>query len=289
MLEAPQRSVRARAEVAVERPGGKAVPGERELEGGDVPAARAEGELPAPEGPAPPVAAHCLASARPGHAVGGQACASLEASQRLFGPGTEHAVDRPRVQPARPQADLKRGDVGVAARKGAARKAQRQKGQHGNRCRSDPHPGTRIGKFRPGPIPQKGDFDRGIKSPTRGTRGRRTVLILHSGGPFDRGEKCCGEFERCRPRLMGRRFPWGGCSAPACSWPPRSTRSRRSWSRRGASTRSSTASSTTACSSQPRSSVWPGVFSCAPSGSRGSSSERPSRSGRPATSTTTSS
>ena len=62
---------------------------------------------------------------------------------------------------------------------------------------------------------------------------------------------------------MGRRFPWGGCSAPACSRPPRSTRSRRSSSRRGAWTRSSTPGSTTAYSSQPLSSVWPEVSSCA--------------------------
>ena len=102
------------------------MPGERELECGDVPAARAEGELSAPEGPAAPVAAHCLASARPGHAVGGQSCAPLEASDRLLGPGTEHPVDRPRVEPAGPQTDLKRRDVRIAAPKSAARKAQRQ-------------------------------------------------------------------------------------------------------------------------------------------------------------------
>src|SRR5512133_795337 len=118
------------------------MPGERELQRGDVPATSAEGELPAPEGPAAPVEAHRLAGARPRHAVGREAGATLEQPQRLLGPGTELTVDRPRVQPTRPQADLERRDVraaayksAAAARKGAARQAQRQNGQHGNRCR----------------------------------------------------------------------------------------------------------------------------------------------------------
>ena len=80
-LEALQRAGCARAEMAVEWAGGKAVPGEEELELRDVPPERAHGELPAAER-VPPVAAERDPRSRAGNAVRRQAHASLEGANR---------------------------------------------------------------------------------------------------------------------------------------------------------------------------------------------------------------
>src|SRR5689334_20623966 len=134
-LEATQRPVGVCAEVAVERPRRKAVPRERELERCDVPAAGSERELSPPQRATTAVAAHRLASPRAGNSVGREPCSTLEPPHRLLRPGAEDAVHGSRVETARPQTDLERRDVRAAARESAAREAQRENGQHGNRCR----------------------------------------------------------------------------------------------------------------------------------------------------------
>ena len=68
-LEAPQGCLQARAEGAVERPRREAVPGEPELELGDVPAASAGGERAGAE-LRPPEAAESVSRTRPDDPVG---------------------------------------------------------------------------------------------------------------------------------------------------------------------------------------------------------------------------
>jgi hypothetical protein len=172
------------SQIAVEGSRRESVPGERELESSDVPAARAERELPFAERRSPPVAAESLSSPRPGHAVWSDAHFPLKAPESVLGSGAEDPVDGPDVQPVRAQADLERRDIRIAARRGAAGK--REHGERGSSYRTDPHPETRIGEINPAPIPQKGDSVRGIESPLRGRRDSESRSILRTGVPVRR-------------------------------------------------------------------------------------------------------
>src|SRR3954447_25784193 len=244
-LEAPKRAVGASTEIAVECPGRKSVPGERELQSSHVPPARADGELPLPERRSTAVAAECSSSARPRHSVRCEAGSPLKSTESLLGSGAEDAVDGAGVEAVRAQADLKRSDIWIAARRSAAGKSKH--GERGNKYCTDPHPETRIGEIQPIPIPQKGDSVRGIESPLRGTRGPENAPILRTGVPVRRRrEQHCGGFERCRESLRRRCFPWDGSCAPSFSSQPRSMPWKHCSSRRVVSTRSSTTASTTA-------------------------------------------
>ena len=127
------------AQIPVEGAERKAVPGERELEGCDVPSARAEGELTPPERRAPAVPSERLARAWPRDAVRRETRAALKAAERPLGTRPEDAVDGPEVQSSAAQTDLKRGDVGVAARESAACKGRRKQCHSRESRRQRPH------------------------------------------------------------------------------------------------------------------------------------------------------
>ena len=115
-LEVPEGALGVLAEAAVDRGRGKAVPGEQELERGDVPPGGAAGERPAAEqvlaiGPERP------ARLRPRHAVGGQVGAALEALDRPRGGRAFDPVDRAGVDAARLKGDLKRREPSVTRAK----------------------------------------------------------------------------------------------------------------------------------------------------------------------------
>ena len=89
-LEAPQRGSGARAEAAVDRAGREAVAGEQELQGGDVPAARARvlsGREPSRGRPRRPSARRVRGPAMPSTTSPRRAC-SVRTAARVPGPAT---------------------------------------------------------------------------------------------------------------------------------------------------------------------------------------------------------
>src|SRR5918992_3778799 len=102
--------------MTVEGSRGKAVPGESELQCGDVPAANAEDDRPAPERRALAVTAECGARLRAGYSVGGETGLRLEPLDRAHRSGTEHAVDGPGVETTPPQPQLERGSIRLPGR-----------------------------------------------------------------------------------------------------------------------------------------------------------------------------
>ena len=126
-LEPPQRARRPAPEAAVERAGRKAVPGEQELELGDVPAEGAQRERPAAER-VPAVAAERGASPRPGHAVHGQVGAALERAHGSRRRRAGDAVDRPRVETAGAEGDLESRDRRPTGADRRSREGQKQRG-----------------------------------------------------------------------------------------------------------------------------------------------------------------
>src|SRR5436189_139841 len=118
-LKPAECRVRVRPEDSVEGPGREAVPGELELERGDVPPVvpaleHARREAVAREAPE---RAACLGA---GDAVHGDPGAALEEPYGPSRPGAQDAVDRPGVEASRLQADLEPGDVGGScARRGS--------------------------------------------------------------------------------------------------------------------------------------------------------------------------
>ena len=113
-LVAPQRGVRMRAEVSVEGPGREAVPGQLELERGDVPAPVAVVDHAVAEA-VPRVASERPLRLRAGDPVDCDSRPALERAYGTPGPGAHDAVDRASVKPARLQPDLEGGDVGGSA------------------------------------------------------------------------------------------------------------------------------------------------------------------------------
>ena len=101
------------SEAAVDRGRREAVPGEHELERGDVPAGGAAGQRPAAE-EVPSVAAEGAPRAGVDDAGGGEPCAVLETLDRGGRCGAREAVDRGGVEPARPERHLQCGDSRVA-------------------------------------------------------------------------------------------------------------------------------------------------------------------------------
>ena len=89
------------------------MPGEPELELGDVPAASADGQRRAPE-LGPPEPSERVTRARADDAVRLEPRALLERDQRLLGLRAAPAVDGAEVRAGGPQRDLERGDVGAA-------------------------------------------------------------------------------------------------------------------------------------------------------------------------------
>ena len=290
VLEAPQRSVRARAEVAVERPGGKAVPGERELERGDVPAARAEGELPAPEGrrvarsgPLPCESAPRARRRRPGLRVAGSVAAparSRDRAHRRPSPGTTRApASRPEARRRRGCRPQRRCSQSPAP-KGTARKPLPfgpPSWDENRQVSSWSHP-PKGGLRSRDQIPNSGDarapnrpdtaFRRPVRQRREVLRRIREMQATPDGAAFPLGRMLCAGLlvataiyaietlvvPQGRLDTLFDSLVYNGLLVAA----------------------------SLVC-------LAPGSSSCAPSGSRGSSSGRPSRSGRPATSTTTSS
>src|SRR5206468_3653015 len=114
-LEAAERAFSVDAKASVERGRGKAVPGEQELERRDVPAGRTADERSAAEG-VQPVPAEGEAGADASDPVHRKSRSALEAPDRRRRGGTSEAVDRARVEAARVESDLERGDSGIAGR-----------------------------------------------------------------------------------------------------------------------------------------------------------------------------
>ena len=106
------------------------MPGERELQRRDVPSPAADRQVSPPERPSPSVPAEGLARARPDDAVRGEARPALEAHHSPLGARTENAVDRPVVEPVRPETDLKGGDVRAACTGGASREGGREEPEY---------------------------------------------------------------------------------------------------------------------------------------------------------------
>jgi hypothetical protein len=122
-LKALQRRLGADAETAVERRRGEAVPGEEELERGDVPARCTAGQRPAAEQIAA-VAAEGLARRRVADAGSGEAGADLETLHRGRRRGPSDPVDGAAVEAARVEAYLQGGDSSVARRYRRGRKGE---------------------------------------------------------------------------------------------------------------------------------------------------------------------
>ena len=113
-LKTAQCLIHVRAEDAVEGPGGKTVPGELELERGDVPAA-----VPAVHHPVAEAMSRVAAERPPGlrarDPVDGDSGAALQRAHAAPRSRAHDPVDRASVEPARLQPDLKGGDVGGPA------------------------------------------------------------------------------------------------------------------------------------------------------------------------------
>ena len=136
VLEAAQGRIDVRAEDPVEGAGGKAVLGQPELQGRDVPALVAELELAGPQ-PVACEAAEGLARLRADDAVDGDVGALLKAANRLCGTRSGEPVDRALIKPMRAQADLKGGDARIGRRgAGGDRRGGEDQGQ------SKERPGT---------------------------------------------------------------------------------------------------------------------------------------------------
>ena len=139
-LEAAHRSLQAWAEGAVEGPRREAVPGELELELGDVPAAHAGGERARPE-LRPPEPSEGVARAGPDDPVGLQAFPLLEGQKRLVRLRPAPAVDRADVRVGGPQRHLQGGDVGVAGTgRLPGRREQAKRTDRAHRCGEEAHP-----------------------------------------------------------------------------------------------------------------------------------------------------
>ena len=135
----PCRAGRARRRT---RPDGKPVPGEQELQRGDVPAPGARADDPRAEERAGRASRARAASAGPAMPSTARPRRGLEAADRLAGHRTGDAVHRPEIEPARPQRHLQRGDARLTAR--LARREARRDGRalgcgvraHGRRPRA---------------------------------------------------------------------------------------------------------------------------------------------------------
>jgi CDP-diacylglycerol--glycerol-3-phosphate 3-phosphatidyltransferase len=112
-LVTEQRESGAGAEDAVDRPGREAVPGEEELEAGDVPTHHPLVQRAVPEAMAceTPERRPCP---RPGDAVDDEAGAALKAPDRRRRAWAGDAVDRAAVHPSGTERDLERGDTRLA-------------------------------------------------------------------------------------------------------------------------------------------------------------------------------
>ena len=106
------------------------MPGKRKLQRGDVPTAGADRQVSAPERPSASVLTEGLARALSDHAVRGEARSALEPHDGPLGARTENAVDRPLVEPVRPETDLKGGDVRASCTGGASREGGREEPEH---------------------------------------------------------------------------------------------------------------------------------------------------------------
>src|SRR5207247_5950359 len=121
----------------------ESVPGELELERGDVPAEGAPVEH-ATADRVPPVAAERAAGALPGHAVRREPGAALEAPDRGLRGRAEDAVDRVEVDPLRAQGRLESRDARAPLTPGRPCEEQRGCGgkygshRHGSRLRRAP-------------------------------------------------------------------------------------------------------------------------------------------------------
>src|ERR671915_2562671 len=100
----------------VDRSRRKTVPRQRELQSGDVPAAPAEDERPAPERGEARVAAERSSGLRAGNTVGGQPLPELKAPHGHRSGGTENSVHRARIEAVRAKRNLQRSDLRVAGR-----------------------------------------------------------------------------------------------------------------------------------------------------------------------------
>jgi hypothetical protein len=116
LLEAAQRRGGPWPEAAVDRPRRKAAPGEQELHGGDVPAARPPVDR--PRGDArPPATAEGPPRGRADHSVGHQSATALESHHRGACARSPEAVDVTVVVTQRAQGDLQCRHVGATARR----------------------------------------------------------------------------------------------------------------------------------------------------------------------------
>ena len=119
------------------------MPGERELQCGNVPTAQAEEESAAAEWRSLPVAPECLARACAGNAVSREPRPQLELADGAFGPWPEDAVDGAPVHPVFAEPNLERGDLRVscisAARVSATRESERQQAEHRESGHETPH------------------------------------------------------------------------------------------------------------------------------------------------------